>query len=465
MDAMHWAMLGLVVGSGSVAAWGWMRWARERAMAAGLEERARRAEEEAGRLAEEVRSGGERERGLEVELVRVEGRLREVEARHEEEVESLGAVMAERERGLFEKEREFKEAMRARDAELRAQFESLAGAVLRANKEELAKTGSVELEKRKEAVERLVGPIGETLRKTEERLRAMEESRVAGFAELKSRMEELGRAGGELRAETGKLVRALREPKVRGMYGEVQLRRVAELAGMRAYCDFAEQESSRDAEGNALRPDMVVRLPSGRVLAVDAKANLMPYLEALDAGTAEAAEEKLEAFAEGIARQVGALSRKEYWRQFEGSPEFVVMFVPGDQFVDAALSRRPELLEAAASQRVLLASPSTLIALLRAVHVGFQELRLAEEARELRALGKELHERASSVMEHVGRLGGSLEKAVEHFNKFVGSYEARLEPTLRRFEEAGAKGGKELVEVKGVSASVRRLEGEEKERT
>lgn len=317
-----------------------------------------------------------------------------------------------------------------------------------------------DLEQRRAAVEQLVKPIADTLKRADERIGQIEKDRTASYAAITQHVEQAARAQAELRAETGKLVRALREPKVRGMYGEVQLKRVAELAGMRGYCDFAEQEATRDADGNVLRPDMIVRLPSGRVVAVDAKANLKPYLEALEATEPAAVEERLGAFADGIAAQASLLSRKEYWKQFDGSPEFVVMFVPGDQFVDAALAKRPDLLDMAASQGVLLASPCTLIALLRAVHVGFQERRLAEEARELLVLGRELHERAAAAMEHVGRLGGSLEKALEHYNRFVGSYESRLEPTLRKFEESGVKGGRDLPEVKPLTLRVRMPQGQ-----
>ncbi|TVS08858.1 MAG: DNA recombination protein RmuC, partial [Phycisphaerales bacterium] len=248
----------------------------------------------------------------------------------------------------------------------------------------------------------------------------------------------------QLRSETGKLARALSRPEVRGRYGEIQLRRVAELAGMVAYCDFAEQTSVRDTEGRLKRPDMVVKLPNECVIAVDAKCNIDPYVRAVDTSDEQEREQLLERFAHGIAEQAKKLAAKSYWSDYEGGAEFVVMFVPGDQFLDAALARRSDLLEIAAQQGVILASPATLIGLLRAVAVGWAEQRLAEEARELRKLGSELHERASVALDHAAKLGQTIDRAVRQYNQFMGSVDSRLMPTLRKFEEAGAASGKSL---------------------
>jgi DNA recombination protein RmuC len=246
---------------------------------------------------------------------------------------------------------------------------------------------------------------------------------------------------------------------VRGRYGEMQLKRVAELAGMSAYCDFCEQDSTMDGDGNALRPDMLVKLPSGRVVVVDAKTNIRGYLDALQAGTTAEADGHLERFAKHVADQAAALARKQYWRQYDGSPEFVVMFIPGDQFIDAALARQPEILESAARQGVILASPSTLIGLLRAVHVGYKEQKLAAAAEELKRLGVEFHDRAAVAFGHIADLGGLLERTVNKYNEFVGSYRSRLEPTLRKFEEEGAKSGKELPAAVEVTVRVREGQG------
>lgn len=384
----------------------------------------------------------------------------------------LTAELRERIEAQSQREREFRAEVVRREAELRerldAAFAAAASKALSANTQAFLnlaeqrlraqqQEGQAELEQRRLAVEHLVQPLAESLRRTDEQLRNIERSWGEDKGKLRESLAQVMLSGETLRAETGKLVRALREPKTRGRYGEIQLRRVAELAGMRGYCDFVEQEATKDADGNLLRPDMIIKLPGGRELAVDSKANLQPYLEALEAPSPEAVEERLQAFADGVATQALALARKGYWRHYERSPEFVVMFVPGDQFVDAALSKRPDLLETAMEQRVILASPSTLIALLRAVAVGFQEQRLADEARELRAHGAELHKRFAAALAHVSDLGTMLERAQEHYNKFVGSYQQRLEPTLRRFEDAGVKSGAPLPEIKELNVKVRDL--------
>ncbi len=211
------------------------------------------------------------------------------------------------------------------------------------------------------------------------------------------------------------------EPHVRGRYGEIQLKRVAELAGMSGFCDFAEQDQTRGSDGAPLRPDMVVKLPSGRCVVVDAKTNIQAYLDAINAPTPGEADACLDRFARHVAEQAIALAKKKYWAQYDGSPEFMVMFIPGDQFVDAALTRQPEILERAAEQGVILASPATLIGLLRAVAVGYAEERLAQQASELLVMGKDLHERFAKAMEHAAKVGGALNRAVESYNDGRGS--------------------------------------------
>lgn len=392
-------------------------------------------------------------------------------ARLQDELRQKDELLEVERAALRKREQQMHEDVNKRLAELNqkfaSEFDALASRALKVANDEFMKRAEErlgaqqkqaagEIEEKRKAVEALVKPIAETLSKTDKKLDEIERARIATSASIREQLAGVSEAHTTLRAETEKLVRALREPHVRGMYGEVQLRRVAELAGMRSYCDFAEQSTTRDAEGNTLRPDMVVRLPAGRELVVDAKANLRPYLDALEARDPQRAEEHLRIFADGIANQASLLAKKGYWSQYDGSPEFVIMFVPGDQFVDAALAKRPDLLELAASQRVILASPSTLIGLLRAVQVGFMEQRLAQEARELLDLGKELHQRAAAAMGHAEKLGRALNLAVDSYNRFVGSYQSRLEPTFRKFEEAGAKGG-ELPELKVLEPQARLL--------
>lgn len=350
------------------------------------------------------------------------------------------------------------EEHKANREQLVQQFEALGSRTLKSNQEALGKflterlkdadsLSQAELDKRKQAIEMMVKPIRETLDKTHEQITALDE-----------RVKASSVSNDSLREETARLTKALSRPEIRGQYGEIQLRRVAELAGMTSYCDFSEQTSQRDDEGNLLRPDMVVTLPNDRVIVVDAKANINAYIDAVNAPTDAQREIELNRFAKHMAEQVKKLNDKKYWSMFDGkSAEFVVMFVPGDHFIDAALARKPELLDEAAQRGVILASPSTLIGLLRAVAVGWREHALTEQAAELFELGKELHDRAATAFEHAGKLGDSIRQAVDRYNKLVGSIDTRMVPTLRKFEDAGAKSGKTLTEPKKLDATPREL--------
>jgi DNA recombination protein RmuC len=347
----------------------------------------------------------------------------------------------------------------------RASFQSLAGEALRQSNEEflrLAQTAfaaqrseaAAELEKRKAAVDALIAPVAKALEKTHQSLEQVGRDQAG----LRAQVVEMSQSNLALRGETSKLVQALRKPNVRGRYGEVQLERVVEVSGMKSYCDFTPQASQRDEEGKLTRPDLIVKLPNGRVVAIDAKMNVDAYLDALDAQTPAEAEQHLVRYAEGVMLQAQKLARKAYWTSFDASPEFVVMFIPGDQLVDAALERRPELIEYAAERNVVIASPATLIGLLRAVHVGWRERNLSESAAELFELGRELHQRAATVLEHAAIVGDSIERARKSYNDFVGSIHSRLVPTLRRFEERDARSGKDLPALKTLEGETRRPE-------
>ncbi len=307
----------------------------------------------------------------------------------------------------------------------------------------------------REAIDSRIKPIDETLKKTEAKLGEIEKERLGAYERLATHMKQVGEFSESLRKETGNLVAALRKPQVRGRYGEVQLRRVAELAGMRSYCDFTEQATARDDAGALKQPDMVVKLPNGRCVVVDAKTNIEAYIDAIEAPDEVQRDRHLDRFAKHVADQASALSKKEYWSQFAGAADLVVMFVPGDQFIDAALQRRPELLELAAENGIIFASPSTLIGLLRAVYVGWREKNLSDRANELFDLGKELHGRMAKVLEDFVRLGKKLDDASGAYNEAVASVDSRLMPTLRRFEEAGARSEKTLPEPVVIDAAVR----------
>ena len=367
-------------------------------------------------------------------------RLKETEARLE--------ASERRYRDLISDEERLKETFGALSTETIKKSQETLGAYLNDRLKDADEKSAMAHKQRAEAVESLVKPIAETLGKTREQLTQLDE-----------RVRASGESNAALREETARLAKALARPEVRGQYGEIQLKRVAELAGMTSYCDFSEQFSSRDDEGQLLRPDMVVTLPNDRVIVVDAKANINAYIDAVNEVDDEKREAHMERFARHTSEQVKKLSEKRYWSLFDGrSAEFVVMFVPGDQFIDAALARRPELLEEAASRGVILASPSTLIGLLRAVAVGWREHALTEEAAKLFELGKELHDRAATAFEHAGKLGDSIRQSVERYNRLVGSIDTRLVPTLRKFEDAGAKSAKSLTEPKRVDGVVRSIE-------
>lgn len=466
---------------------GWLFIERGRLLAAVAEARGRsgaaegersRLEEEAAGLRRRVEELSARGTELEVEETRLREQMRAEGELHRAELEKYEELYRTRVRALEQQRDAMEEQIRERMAELNKKFEdtfkALATDALKSSQQDFFKLAQKtfeverekaqsELEKRKMAVDELVKPIAETLRKTDEKLAAIEKERTGAYAGLVEQVKGIAEASQLLRSETGRLVRALSKPEVRGRYGEIQLRRVAELAGMTGYCDFAEQHSTRDEEGRLLRPDMVVKLPNERVIAVDAKTNTSAYLEAADAANPAEQEACLARFAGHVAEQAAALGKKKYWAEFEGSPEFVVMFVPGDQFLDAALSRRPELLERAAEGGVILASPSTLIGLLRAVAVGWREKRIEDQAKELFRLGKELHERAAIAFGFMKRVGDALDSAVARYNDMIGSYKGRLEPTLRRFEEAGARSGKELPEPVEITVRARLAERSESE--
>jgi len=491
MDPITIVLVVLLVGAAGVAGWLFLERGRLLAVAAEARGLAAAAEGEAQRVkgerdAERERMAGEalglRQRieesmgqitSLEVEATRLSEQVRSQGEMNEMELAKHRELFRERLAALEENKAALEGQVRERMAELNRKFEdtfkALATDALKSSQQDFFKLAQktfeverekaqAEMDKRRVAVDELVKPIAETLRKTDEKLAEMERARTGAYAGLVEQVKGIAEANQLLRSETGRLVKALSKPEVRGRYGEIQLKRVAELAGMVAYCDFAEQHSQRNDAGQLLRPDMVVKLPNDRVIAVDAKTNTYAYLEAAEAGTPADVEACLERFAGHVADQAVALGKKKYWAEFEGSPEFVVMFMPGDEFLDAALARRPELLERAAEAGVIVASPSTLIGLLRAVAVGWREKKIEDQAKELFRLGRELHDRAATAFGYVDRLGKALDTAVGRYNDFVGSYQSRLEPTLKRFEEAGARSGKDLPEVAEVTVRARMVE-------
>jgi DNA recombination protein RmuC len=327
-------------------------------------------------------------------------------------------------------------------------FEELAGRTLRANSDMFLKlarenlgreqdNAQAALREREVAIAQLVQPIKAALEKTELQVAAMERERHASFATLRTQIEGLSGGQAALQRETRNLVTALRRPEVRGRWGELTLRRVVELAGLSEHCDFSEQLHVAGERG-ALRPDLVVHMPDNRDLVVDAKTPLDAYLEAIDASTEELRDVALGRHAQQVEARIRELAARSYWEQFARSPEFVVLFLPGDQFLSAALARRPELLDNALGKGVILATPSTLIAVLKAVAYGWRQSQVAENAATLRDLGQELYRRLAAFGGHLTNLGGRLNKAVESYNAAVGSLERSVLPQARRFAELGA---------------------------
>lgn len=357
------------------------------------------------------------------------------------------------------------------EQKLKDAFAALASSALAKNSEQflglagqkftgLRESAKEDLEQKQQAVDALVKPVTETLAKIQDRLEEVERNRTGTESGLTSLVHQISVSQEMLRSETQNLVKALRTPNVRGRWGEMQLRRVVEIAGMLSYCDFQEQVST-DSDSGKLRPDVVINLAGGKSIVVDSKAPLAAYLDALEEKDDAARDVKLRDHARQVRDHITKLSSKAYWDQFKQSPDFVVMFLPGETFFSVALQYDPSLIEYGVEQRVVPASPTTLIALLRAAAYGWKQETIAENAHQISDLGKELYDRLSKLGEHFGRIGGKLHDAVEAYNDALGSLEGRVFVSARRFRELGAVTSDGVKELKPVDVLVRPIQAAE----
>ncbi len=442
--------------AGGVAGWLWAA-GRARVQAARLQELEHRLAAQEG-SAVTVRE--ELQRGRDT-IDRLQGDLRAVTAQKAE----AEARVSEARAGLEEQRRLLEDA-KVRLAEA---FRALAADALKSSNEDflrlaeqrfrtLAQEAAGDLEARKTAVGALVQPLQQALEAYQQEARALEEKRLREIAGVGRQLTDVAQAQTALQRETSNLVNALRAPQVRGRWGEIALRKTAELAGMTKHCDFSEQESVQ-VEGGRLRPDMIVHLPAKRDIVVDAKVALNAYLEALEASSPDQREAALGRHAQQVRMHVRRLASKEYWNQFPQAPDFVVLFIPGEAFFAAAMERDPDLLQDALASQVLIATPTTFIGLLLTAAYGWRQEQVAENAQRISELGRQVHERLAILVEHFATVGKSLEKSVEAYNRAVGSLETRVLPAARRFPDLDSGSGKPIPGLDPIAQTPRVLVG------
>jgi len=394
---------------------------------------------------------------------------REIQLRLNSEMDALRARLASQEALAVERA----QAMAQAEERLAASFAELANKSLSQNSENFLRLAKESLGKHEErakadltgrhkAVEELVKPIEEALSKTQKQIGEIEKSRHEAYGGIKAQLEVMAVSQEALQTHTRNLVTALRRPEVRGQWGELTLRRIAELAGMVEHCDFTEQAHTETDTG-AIRPDMVIHLPDRGEIVVDVKTPLDAYLQAVEAPDEQTRKIALQRHAKNVGDRIRDLAGKAYWSQFKSSPEFVILFIPGDQFLAAALAENPELLEDAMRQKVIIATPTSLVALLKAIAYGWRQLALAENAEEIRRLAQDLYARLTTFTAHVAKLGKQLEGSVKAYNSAVGSLERNVLPGARKFTELGVRGKKsldQLTEIESMTRAVEDLSGQ-----
>jgi DNA recombination protein RmuC len=392
---------------------------------------------------------------FDAEVIESDG-LRQLNARQQADLEGERRAAQERSESFKRVTEELGEKFKAlsRDAlkDNNQEFLNLARATL----EKFQATAKGDLEQRRQAIDQLVKPLKDSLEKVDGKIEEMERIRAGAYSGLVEQVKTLAASQQQLQAETGNLVKALRTPHIRGRWGEIQLRRVVELAGMLQYCDFTEQASVTTEDGR-IRPDVIVRLPGNRTIVVDAKVPFEAFYESISTTDDTVRLERLKEHARLVRTHIGNLSRKSYWETVQPTPEFVLLFLPGENFYSAALEQDPKLIEDGINQRVIIATPTTLIALLKAISYGWQQEQRAANADEVGKLGKELYDRLRTFINYFADIGRNLDRALESYNKGVGSLEARVLVTARKFKERGAIAGEEIETIEPIDKSTRAL--------
>jgi DNA recombination protein RmuC len=451
--ALGAACIAWIVGRARLAAVGASEQAASESLRATLEERLRSREEEL------VQRGRE----LTVLMLRAES----LEAARADALADLAAERAVRAQERRATEEKLLLVQQTQEA-LIERFKALSHDALQANSQSFLEYARAQLEKSQEvarveldarsvAIDGMVAPLRDALQKVDGKLAEFDQSRERTQGALSAQIRAMTESQELLRQQTERLVGALRVPNVRGRWGEVQLKRVVELAGMVERCDFVQQQRV-DGDAGPIRPDMVVHLPGQKQVVVDSKVPLQAYLEAIDARDDATRHSRLAAHAADVRRHIRRLSEKSYAAQFDAAPEFVVMFIPGEAFLYAAMEKDPELTDFGATQNVILATPTTLIALLRAVATGWRQEQVARNAREIQALGRELHDRLQTVVGHLSRLGDRMAGAVDAYNAAMSSFESRVLVSARKFRELGSGGEAELETLGPTERIVRQLD-------